>query len=157
MTGDGFKAWRKRAGLTQSGAATKFGFTLQTVFRWEKGQSPIPAEVNVQIAEDAVAEEHGPGLIKRASELLPKPAEPIEAGEVEYVWMGGQQIALPPGMKATTPKEYAAKHARRDLKTGKLLERMVGPYKGGPIPPGHRVVRLCRVPIDPTGQPWAAS
>lgn len=41
MTGDDFKAWRTRHGLTQQQVAERIGVTANTVARWERGEIAI--------------------------------------------------------------------------------------------------------------------
>ena len=41
MTGEEFRAWRKRAGLTQLEASQALGVALRTLKGWEHGEPPM--------------------------------------------------------------------------------------------------------------------
>ena len=47
------KAFRRNAGLTQSGLASKFGITRKTVANWEQGRQEPSARRYVQLAKMA--------------------------------------------------------------------------------------------------------
>ena len=47
MTGEEFKAWRKRLGMTQARAAEVLGITLRGIQKREAGQSPINREADM--------------------------------------------------------------------------------------------------------------
>ena len=55
MDSAAFRRWRDRAGITQAGAADKFGVTRRTVTRWEAGVAAIPDSVAVQCDLEQVA------------------------------------------------------------------------------------------------------
>lgn len=46
MTGQEFKDWRTKAGLTQAQLADRLGVKSNTVARWERDEMSIPAHVN---------------------------------------------------------------------------------------------------------------
>jgi hypothetical protein len=155
-------AWMEREGFTSDMAGKRLGIPAMLVEMWMAGQIPLPEPVLATIRAPVMAEadppEPAPKPPRKLKVVAPdgraKAAEP-EDPDVEYVWMRGQRVALPPGMKPTTAKEFSERLSPRDVKTGKPTMKLIGPYKGGPIPPGYQVVRVCRGPTDPKGSPWA--
>lgn len=50
MTPEAFRAWRKRLGMTQDGAARTLGKTRRTIQRYEDGDLEIPKTVRLAMA-----------------------------------------------------------------------------------------------------------
>lgn len=86
MTGAELKAWRVRSGLTQGGAAERFGVKQATISLWEAGKRPVSAEVCAAIVghggavilptTDAVTK--GDAAVEEVAES--KPVEPAPFG-----------------------------------------------------------------------------
>ena len=58
MTPADFRAWRKRLGLSQSGAAEALGISPRMVWSYENGEHPLPK--TVALACEAVEAREAP-------------------------------------------------------------------------------------------------
>lgn len=47
MTANQFKAWRKRLGLSQTGAAKVLGVTQNAIYQWEAGRRAVSGPVTI--------------------------------------------------------------------------------------------------------------
>ena len=50
VTPTALQAWRKQAGLSQSGLAELLGVDTMTISRWERGQREIPSFLHLALA-----------------------------------------------------------------------------------------------------------